>query len=72
MSGLEFFPALTDITATLHQPAPVGQPLVVIGWMIDRDDRRINGGTATFDNDGTLLANAYAQHAPVPLDFASD
>lgn len=69
---LEFFPALTDITATLHQPVPVGQPLAVIGWMIDRDDRRINGGTAIFDSDGTLLADAYAQHVPVPLDFASD
>ena len=69
---LEFFPALTDITATLHQPVPVGQPLAVVGWAIDRDDRRINGGTAVLDRDGSLLADAYAQHAPLPLDFASD
>ncbi|MGA7269621.1 MAG: hypothetical protein WB239_00985 [Acidimicrobiia bacterium] len=69
---LEFFPALTDITAALYQPVPLGQQLAVVGWMIDRDDRRINGGTAIFDRDGNLLASSCAQHAPVPIDFASD
>lgn len=69
---LEFFPALTDITAVLHRPVPVGQPLAVIGWKIGGDNRRVNGGTAIFDMDGGLLASAYAQHAPVPLGFASD
>lgn len=69
---LGFFPALTDITAAIHRSVPVGQPLAVIGWMIDRDERRINGGTAIFDTDGNLLAGSYAQHAPLPIDFASD
>lgn len=69
---LEWFPALTDLTVALRQPVPVGQQLAVMGWMIDQDDRRINGGTAILDQDGGLLASAYAQHARVPLDFARD
>jgi hypothetical protein len=68
----KFFPALARLTANLDHPLPVGHPVAVFGWLIDEDERRINGGTAIVDADGTVFASAYAQHAQLPLDFASD
>ncbi len=67
----EFFPALARLTARLESPVPVDRPVAVFGWPIDEDERRINGGTAIIDTNGTVLAAAYAQHARLPLDFAS-
>lgn len=67
-----FFPALARISANLDRPLPVGHPVAVFGWLIDEDERRINGGTAVVDTDGTVFASAYAQHARLPLDFATN
>lgn len=66
----KFFPVLARLTARLEHPLAVGNPVAVFGWMIDEDERRINGGTAIVDANGTVLASAYAQHARLPLDFA--
>lgn len=71
LAQLTFFPALTDLTATIAHPVPVGQPVAVFGWLISDTERRINGGTALVDSDGTVLASAYAQHARLPLDFGN-
>lgn len=66
----EYFPALTDLTAELEHPVPIGRPVVVLGWPVGHDEERANGGTAVIAEDGTILARAYAEHARLPLDFA--
>lgn len=67
----EFFPALASLTVNLEHPLPVDRPVAVFGWPIDEDERRVNGGSAIVDADGTVFARAYAQHARLPLNFAS-
>lgn len=74
-AGLEeptFFPALTDLTASLAAPVPVGDPVAVVGWPDSADDRRVNGAAAIIDQDGEVLASSFAAHARLPLDFASE
>jgi hypothetical protein len=65
----EFFPALASFTVDLEHPLPVDRPVAVFGWLIDEDERRVNGGTAIVGADGTVFASAYAQHARLPLEF---
>jgi hypothetical protein len=65
-----FFPALVRLTASLHHPVTVGEPLAVLAWNEPSDDRRDNAGTAIVDPDGRILAHGYAEHARLPVDFA--
>lgn len=65
-----FFPALTDLTASLASPLPVGEPVAVVGWPESADDRRVNGAVALVDEGGEVLASSFAAHARLPLDFA--
>jgi hypothetical protein len=67
----EFFAALATFTASLEHPLTVDRPVAVLGWPIDEDHRRVNGGAAIVDANGTVFASAYAQHARLPLDFGS-
>jgi hypothetical protein len=67
----EFFPALASFTVDLQHPLPVDYPVAVLGWLINEDERRVNGGTAIIDADGTVIARAHAQHARLPLVFGS-
>jgi hypothetical protein len=66
-----FFPALVELTAVIHRPVRVGEPLMVVGWLIGEDDRRVDGGTAVVDRDGSTVALGYARHARLPLDFGA-
>lgn len=67
---LPFFPALVRLTASLHHPVAVGESVAVLAWNEPSDDRRDNAGTAIVDRDGRVLAQAYAEHARLPIDFA--
>ena len=39
---------------------PTGRPYVIAGWPLEREGRKHYAGTAIFDIDGTLLAQAHA------------
>lgn len=67
----DFFPALTRFDVTITRQVPVGRAVVVAGWYISEDPKRIHGGTAIVDDEGTVLASGFASHARVPLSFAN-
>lgn len=67
----DFFPALTRFDVTITHPVPVGRAVVVAGWFISEDPKRTHGGTAIVDDQGTVLASAFASHARVPRSFAN-
>lgn len=69
---MTFFAALTRMTTDIVQPVRVDHPVAVFGWLIDQDERRINGGTAIVVPDGTVLATAHCQHARLPVAFGTD
>jgi hypothetical protein len=49
-----------------YRPVPVGADLVVTGWQIGGDGRKMLAGTALADADGTVLAAARATWFPFP------
>lgn len=51
---------LGRMSAMLLAPVPVGQDVVCTGWVIDRTERKLIGGSALFSASGTLLATATA------------
>ena len=51
---------LGRIVLQQHRPAPAAQELIVIGWQIGRDGRKLFAGTALLDAAGTLYASAKA------------
>lgn len=50
---------LGRMTAELVRPARPGQPLVVIGFPLAREGRKLFAGTALFDADGNLVGRAH-------------
>lgn len=57
---LEGAPALVTgrMTVAVDAPIDVGAPLVVIGWPIRADGRKLHAGTAIFDHTGRVLARS--------------
>jgi hypothetical protein len=51
---------LGRLSANLVAPVQVGRPHVAIGWLIERDGRKLHTGSALFDERGVLLAFARA------------
>ncbi|MGE5423145.1 MAG: PaaI family thioesterase, partial [Ignavibacteriales bacterium] len=51
---------LGRIAVEIINPVKAGQKLVVIGWKIAEEGRKIQVGTALFDEDSRLLAKARA------------
>jgi len=49
---------LARLRAHVLRCAPIGSPLIVIGWPIGEDGRKREGGSAIFTIDGELLASA--------------
>ena len=49
---------LARLRAHVLRRAPIGTPLIVIGWPIGEDGRKREGGSAIFTIDGELLASA--------------
>ncbi len=49
-----------------YRPTPVGTELVVSGWQIGGDGRKMLAGTALSDSSGTVLAAARATWFPFP------
>jgi hypothetical protein len=66
-----FFPALAELTAAIHRPVRIAEPLMVMGWLIGEDERRIDGGTALVDRNGDVVALGFARHARLPLEFGA-
>jgi hypothetical protein len=66
-----FFPALAELTAVTHRPIQIGEPVMVMGWLIGEDHKRIDGGTAVVDMDGAVVALGFARHARLPLEFGA-
>jgi hypothetical protein len=46
------------MTVSIDAPVPVGQPLVVIGWPIVAEGRKLHAGTALCDARGRVLARS--------------
>lgn len=52
---------LARLNATVHEPVPVGDPLVVMGWATDAaEGRKRHGASAVLTADGTVVASAAA------------
>lgn len=51
---------LGRITAEIFKPAAVGQPIVCLGWVEERDGRKVSCGSALLLPDGSPLAAATA------------
>lgn len=47
-----------QMTVTIDGPVIAGQPLVVIGWPIRADGRKLHAGSALFDATGRVLARS--------------
>ena len=58
VAQLEGNPSLVTgrMTARIDARVPAGAPLIVTGWPIAREGRKLHAGTALFDRDGRLLA----------------
>ena len=58
VAQLEGTPSLVTgrMTARIDAPVRAGEPLIVTGWPIARDGRKLHAGTALFDRTGRLLA----------------
>ena len=69
-SRTDFFPALGTITAELRSAVRVEEPVVVVGWPLGRDGRRLHAGTAVLGADGSVRAVARQTCIAVPLDWA--
>ena len=57
---------LGRITFEQHRAVRAAGDLVVSGWRIGEEGRKLFAGTALFDPDGTLLASARATWFPMP------
>lgn len=51
---------LGSLTAAIGERPPAGEPLVVTGWDLGRDGRKLFAGTALFNESGRCLARAKA------------
>ena len=51
---------LGRMSAMLIAQVPIGEPVVCIGWVLDRSGRKLIGGSALFTADGRLLATGRA------------
>jgi len=51
---------LGRLTALLRRPAQIDTEYVAIGWPIDREGRKLHAGSAIFDRDGEVIAEARA------------
>ncbi|MGF1456281.1 MAG: hypothetical protein ACFB6R_13015 [Alphaproteobacteria bacterium] len=56
-SGLKL---LGRLSARIHRRPEPGTPLIVAGWYLGSEGRKHGAGTAVFDTDGALLAEAKA------------
>lgn len=57
---------LGRITFEQHREVHAGSDLVVSGWRVGEEGRKLFAGTALFDPDGALLASARATWFPMP------
>ena len=51
-------PLTGRIAARILQPVAVGQPYAAVGWLRQRDGRKIHTAAAIFDADGALVGEA--------------
>jgi hypothetical protein len=58
--SLERLIVLGRLRARIDHRVPAGEPLVVIGWPLGVDGRKLYAGTALYDAAGRLLAVAQA------------
>lgn len=66
-----YFPALGSITAVTLAPIAVGEPVVVLAWLLTNKGRRWHAATAIVDASGRPLAVATQTCIAVPASFAS-
>jgi hypothetical protein len=59
-AGVEGAAVLGRLTADLRRPVPVGADLVVVGWGLGEDGRKLFAGTAVCDPEGEPYAVAAA------------
>ena len=67
-----FFPALGSITATRLAPIAVGEPLVVLAWLLGNDGKRWHAATAIVDARGRPRALALQTCIAVAVSFATN
>jgi hypothetical protein len=51
---------LGQLTARIHRRPGERERCVVVGWASGRDGRKLHGGSALYDSDGSLLASGAA------------
>lgn len=51
---------MARLAATIGDPIPLRQPLIVLGWPVGQDGRKITGASALVTPDGSVLARADA------------
>ncbi len=61
---------LGRLTAKILHPIEVGEPHIVVGWPIDREERKWHGGSAIYTADGELCAFARGTWVVIPTDTA--
>ncbi len=67
--GMPYFPTLGTMTAAIDEPVTVGESLIIVGWHLETERRKLHTGAALFTSDGTLKARARHIEIKVPADW---